>query len=207
MIRILILLTLISCIASPVAAQAANNTTATPTPTPEASPTATATPTSTPMATPEPNPPEDNTSAVVAIGPNTRITEWTYRGGAFHLVVEADIPMRLTITEAVQQEGSGSGTITFTRRNLAAGTNEFRIPAELHNGEATITLSTSASEAQDTAAFLHYDGGGASLLSGPYDGSDVRDAGIGGALGTSLGALYVVARAKLGADQGGERLA
>jgi|GEM_PF-3161012 len=206
--KMIVVLILLSSIAAPAAAQAANNTTATSitTPTPEAT-AAEDTPTSTATATPEPNPPEDNSTTVVEIGPNTRVTSWTYRGGAFHVVIEADIPMRLTISEAVNQDGSGAGTITYQRRNLAAGTNEFRVPAETHNGEATIVLSTPASEANDRAAFLHHDGNGASLLSGPFDGSDVRDGAIGGASGVGFAVLYVVARAKLGADQRGERLA
>lgn len=198
--RIVLITLILSCIATPVAAQASNNstTTATSTPTVTATPTASPTPTDTP---------DDNSSTVVAIGPNTRVTSWSYGGGAFHLTIEADIPVRLTISQAVQQDGSGAGSITYQRRNLASGRNEFRVPAPTKGGDATIILSTPASTANDRAAFIHHNGSGASLLSGPFDGSDVRDVGIGSSIGTALGALYVVARAKLGADQRGERLA
>ncbi|MDS0276450.1 hypothetical protein NDI85_01360 [Halomicroarcula sp. S1AR25-4] len=45
------------------------------------------------------------------------------------------------------------------------------------------------------------------LITGPWSGSDVRDAGLGGALGVMIAVLYEAVSAKIGASQRGERLA
>lgn len=49
--------------------------------------------------------------------------------------------------------------------------------------------------------------GGTTILGGPYDGNDVRDAGLGGALGVSIAILYEAVKAKNGKAHSPEQMA
>lgn len=161
--------------------------------------TSTATATSTTTATPEP---EDTVLQVVS--PSVRVLEAEYRNGAFRLVVESDIPMRMTAVEGIQTdsaEGTSSGTITFKQITLDSGKNEVTVDAPLTDGRAFVVLS-----AQGEAAYISHNKGGG-LLAGPYNGADVRNAWIGGVAGVGAAVLVGAVRAKLGGREEGERVA
>ncbi|AXG08640.1 hypothetical protein DU484_01540 [Haloplanus rubicundus] len=183
---------ILSCIAptaAPVVAQENTNATETP------APTTTATP--------------SNSSAALVIDKTLQITEWSYRGGTFVITFHSDTYQSVSLTAVPESSSSGesSGTVNYRERFVQPNAETVvRIDVPKSDGRARVWIFSSRSAETGTVHYLEA-GRSASLLSGPFDGSDVRDGAIGGASGVGFAVLYVVARAKLGADQRGERLA
>lgn len=180
--------------AAPTTASTAGNATTTPQGSSPQSPTAT--------STPNPGTPAEYEAAFFG-DPSVRIVEWDYNEDAkrFRIVFEADRPTTVFITYTTSTDTEGVSRGTSTAKPLAAGrTTVFQtVPSGL------VWLSTPRSQENDTFTELEADG--SSLVSGPYDGSDVRDAGIGGALAVALAVLYEAVKAKAAARERGERVA
>jgi len=191
LLTLLVLLVSIAGAAAPAAAQANNSTAAT------ASTTATSS-----TATPPPT----NATTEVVIGPLARVTSWSYADGTFRLTIESKAPTLLTISESPETQSSGSGTISFTRHRLSRGTNELTVPVSNPGSDATLILSTPGSVNRGEAAFILHSSGGA-LVSGPFDGADVRNAALAAALAVALGALYQVVKNRYAVHDGMERVA
>lgn len=162
-------------------------------------------PTSTPTATPTPGPADGDRpgEAQVFGDPAVYIESWSYSDGVFRIVFNSsDYRPSLMLTAPVEhsQEGANRGAVV--SRELLRGSTIVEIASP--TGEVSITTSTSIQAGVYTK--LDADQGGA-LVAGPWDGTDVRDAGIGGALGVALavvlGALSVVS----GDSNEGERIA
>lgn len=206
---------------TPTATASEDNTTATATPTPTPTATATSTPTTTPTATPAgsetPAPAgsdsgdssTNNESVALVLSETLRITEWSYRGGTFIIHFESDRYQAVSLTAIPESTGSGenSGSANYRERFVEPNRETVvRIDAPKSGGRARVWIVSDATSETGTIHYLEA-GRSSSLLAGPYDGSDVRDAGIGASLGTAFAVLYAAARAKLGAAEGGERIA
>jgi hypothetical protein len=97
---------------------------------------------------------------------------------------------------------SRTGTVQSQTRAVEADqTTTVRIATP---GGVTIWTDKSVNNGQ-----FHYirPTGSSFVVSGPYSGSDVRDAGIGGALGVVIAVLYEAVSAKIGSSERGERVA
>ncbi|SDM46896.1 hypothetical protein SAMN04487949_1767 [Halogranum gelatinilyticum] len=164
----------------------------------------TSTTTSTPNSTVTSSP-DQNASTVQVIGPLTRITEWDYSDGTFRLTIEAKAPTLLTVTEAVTSDSSGTGTGTLVRKRLSKGTNVVRINVQDSSNPA-LSLTTPGSIENNEYAWVKVETS-SSLIGGPFDGTDVRDAAIGGALAIVIAVLDEAVAAKVGSNLGLERLA
>jgi len=190
LLTLLVLIVSIAGAAAPAAAQANNST-------PANASTATSS-----TATPPPT----NATTEVVIGPLARVTSWSYADGTFRLTIEAKAPTLLTISESPETQSSGSGTISFTRHRLSRGTNELTVPVSNPGSDATLILSTPGSVNRGEAAFIRHSSGSA-LVSGPFDGADVRNSALGAALAVALGALYQVVKNRYAVHDGMERVA
>jgi hypothetical protein len=99
-----------------------------------------------------------------------------------------------------------------TRSDMVGGyVDSFRIEPRSF---ATVSIPSpsgvvwlSSSDSHRNGRFTQLDVSSGSLLAGPYGGSDVRDAAIGGALGVGIPVLYTAVRAKTGASEDTERVA
>lgn len=219
--RILLALLLLLALTGTVAAQANQTTTSTPDRVPDgseatespmgASPTATSrtTPTSSPTTTPtptaSPTPARNITYAADLPGdPAVRIRDWTYlnKHNTFIITIESDVPRLVTLTYVSESSGDGASVGTIERKAITSGVTEIR--ATVPSGVVWVATDTS----QRNGKFLQLEADtGGSLIPEPYDASDVRDAGIGGALGALLALIYEAIVAKAGANEWGERLA
>ncbi|WP_435065633.1 hypothetical protein [Halobaculum sp. EA56] len=184
---ILVGLLLIGLLATPLAAVAQESPTATPT----------AEPTSGPADGDRPG------EAQVYGDDAVYIESWSYSDGRFTIVFNSSAYRpSLTLTAPVENSQRGSNRGAIVQRELTRGSTTVEIAAP--TGEVIITTSTTV----DAGVYTKLDADrGGDLVAGPFDGSDVRDAGIGGALGVALavvlGALSVVS----GDSNEGERIA
>lgn len=183
--RIILILVIVSCLAPGAAFAQENQTTSTPTPT--------ATPTSTPAGS-------SSTGVHPVFGdPDVSVVDYWYDSdrSRFFIVFRAERPQSVTITTPANEDGRGS---IYTR--------------VLHDGRTRVSVQTSArkvsittEDSREAGYFTQLDAGGGALVGGPYDGADVRDAGIGGAFGAILAFLYEAVKVKSQAGQQGERVA
>lgn len=166
-------------------------------------PTRTATSTATPTDTPTPEP--DNTTVVQTIGPTVRILDVTYndRTNTFGLIVEADVPVLLTITEGITINGEGtqSGDIDFRRKTLDPGENSVSVSAERNSRGTAFVILT----ANGNSAYIA-DSESGSLITGPWSGADARNSAIGAAIGVAAMVLIGAVRAKVGGREDWERM-
>jgi hypothetical protein len=138
-----------------------------------------------------------------------RISEWAYRGGTFVITFQSDRYQSVSMTAVPESStgGNNEGSANFRQAWVDPGAEtEVRIDAPKNSGRARVWIVSDATAKTNTIHYLEA-GRSESLLSGPYDAADLRDVGIGSSIGTVIGGLYVVARAKLGATNEGERLA
>lgn len=188
----ILIIIMISCIAPMTAPAVAQETNSTATPT-------TATPSEQPT----------NESAALVIDSTLRISDWSYRGGTFIITFYSDTYQSVSLTAVPESSDSGesAGTVNYQERFVQPDAEtEVRIDVPKSGGRARLWIFTSRSAETGKVHYLEA-GRDSSIISGPFDGSDVRDSAIGGASGVGFAVLYVVARAKLGADNEGERLA
>ncbi|MXR41014.1 hypothetical protein GRX01_06620 [Halobaculum sp. WSA2] len=162
-------------------------------------------PTATPTTETTPGPADDERpgEAEVFGDPAVYIESWSYSDGVFRIVFNSSAYRpSLTLTAPVEHSQKGANRGAVISRELLRGSTVVEIASP--TGEVSITTSTSIRSGVYTK--LDADEGGA-LVAGPWDGTDVRDAGIGGSLGVALavvlGALSVVS----GDSNEGERIA
>lgn len=162
-------------------------------------------PTATPTAESTPGPADGERPGEAELfgDPAVYIESWSYSDGVFRIVFNSSAyrsSLTLTAPVANSQEGANRGAVV--SRELTRGSTVVEIASP--TGEVSITTSTSIRAGVYTK--LDADQGGA-IIAGPWDGADVRDAGIGGSLGVALavvlGALSVVS----GDSNEGERIA
>ncbi|GGC52369.1 hypothetical protein DVK03_01670 [Haloferax sp. Atlit-109R] len=99
-------------------------------------------------ATAAPSTPE--ATQTIELSPTTRIKSWSFSNGTFSLVVEADIPTRIAITDAgelsrILSEGDGAaaGKARVRRMTLTPGTTVVKFRAESVGDASAITVSSS----------------------------------------------------------------
>ncbi|ADE04739.1 hypothetical protein [Haloferax volcanii] len=99
--------------------------------------------TTAPSTTPE-------ATQTIELSPTTRIKSWSFSNGTFSLVVEADIPTRIAITDAgelsrILSEGDGAaaGKARVRRMTLTPGTTVVKFRAESVGDASAITVSSS----------------------------------------------------------------
>lgn len=162
-------------------------------------------PTATPTETPTPGPADgDRPGEAQVYGDDAvYIESWDYSDGVFRIVFNSSAYRpSLTLTAPVEHSQRGANRGAIVQKELLRGSTVVEIASP--TGEVSITTSTSTKAGVYTK--LDADRGGA-IVAGPWDGTDVRDAGIGGSLGVALaivlGALSVVS----GDSDEGERIA
>lgn len=180
--RIMLTIVMLSCIA--FAAPAAAQQTATPTDTP--------TNASAPDGAPS--------DAVLVVDEDVVVTDYRYADG--QMIIEFWSAEYKIVTIAPSPDaGSESGSIQF-REAVVDGSRTTTVTVSSAGG---VTLWTDDSLQKERFHYLRKPS--SFLITGPYDGSDVRDAGLGGALGVVIAVLYEAVAAKVGSAQRGERLA
>ena len=149
--------------------------------------------------------PHDNPEAELYGDPDVSIRSWEYSDGTFTIeFVSTGYRPSLTITVPPKSDSEGSSAGTVITRELTRGTTVVTVDAP----SGAIWISTGASTSNGVYTELRADSSSGMVpISGPYDGSDVRDAGIGAALGVALGVLYQAVDAITGSSEQGERIA
>ncbi|TVT81801.1 hypothetical protein FQA18_20120, partial [Haloferax volcanii] len=106
------------------------------------------------------------------------------------------------VTAPTGSTSTGAAAGNLVRRPIPPGRTTIRIDSP----EPRVTLVTSYSIENGQYTELRFEDGSA-LIAGPFTGTDVRDAAIGGTVGTSFGALLIIVRRRFGLHRGMERVA
>ncbi|RDZ54487.1 hypothetical protein C5C07_02875 [Haloferax sp. Atlit-4N] len=138
----------------------------------------------------------------VAGDPLLRIVDAEYRDGTAIITLEADAPRLVTVTAPTGSTSAGVASGNIVRRSVPKGRSTIRVASP----EPRVTLTTSTSIRNEQYTEIRFEDGSA-LIAGPFTGTDVRDAAIGGAFGTSFGALLIIVRRRFGLHRGMERVA
>jgi len=162
--------------------------------------------TPTPTATPEPSTavqtgsdinisgPDTNREVELVVDENVAILESSYSNGNMKLRVYSDSYTTLTVA-AAPDGSSDQGHIEFRTEQLDANTIvDIRVSTE-----SGVTAWTQKSAEDGRAVYIRKPGD--ALIEGPYDGKDVRNAGLGAGLGVAVMVLYVAIAAKIGAAE------
>lgn len=173
------------------------------TPTPTLTTNSSATSTSTATATPTPSSRSSNVSAVASIDRLTVVTDYFMHRGDLVIKLYSTGPNKLAITETTNEDGAVQ--VRVRDHNVPRGHSRVRIDV-IDRQEPSVLITTRLSLMENTGTKVSIDNS-ESIIEGPYDETDVRDAGIGGALGVALAVLYEAVRVKFAARNRGERLA
>ncbi|TKX80269.1 hypothetical protein [Halorubrum sp. SD626R] len=121
-----------------------------------------------------------------------------YDGSAAVLVLDADRRERITVTEAVSlTEPRELNRESF----IVDGRTTIRFAVTPENGAAGVTID------DGTTLYGIPLESSSTIVPGPFTGSDVQAAGVGGSLGVALTTLYLVARRVYGKTEEPERIA
>jgi len=147
-----------------------------------------------------PDGPDVDREVIAVIDEDLAVTSVEYVDN--ELVIEFYSSEFKTVSLAPQAETSEQyGTVESRTYVVDADTTTtVRIPTP-----GGVSLWTQDSIDAGRIHFLRKPSGGG-LISGPYTANDVRDAGIGGALGVVIAVLYEAVSAKVGSAQRGERV-
>jgi hypothetical protein len=94
-----------------------------------------------------------NETYAVAVDPVTRVVEWEYDEGRFKILVEADVPQMLTVSES-PDVSEGVGSFNVKRISLPRGKTEIEISAGKDAGAAVVTMTTSQCVAAGSCPYL-----------------------------------------------------
>jgi len=136
----------------------------------------------------------------LVIDDDVGVTDYRVADGYFVIDFYADEFKAVTIS-ATPDTADTSGSISFRSVVVEEDTTTtVRIASS-----SAVSMWTDDSLEREKAYYLRKQSG--FPVSGPWTGSDVRDAALGGALGVVLAVLYEAVAAKVGATQRGERVA
>ncbi|WP_255318044.1 hypothetical protein [Halomicrobium sp. LC1Hm] len=136
----------------------------------------------------------------LVIDENVGVVDYQVEDGEFVIDFYSDEFKSVTIS-AAPDTSSQSGSISFRSVVVEADTTTtVRITSS-----SAVSMWTDDSLEREQAHYLRKQSD--FLISGPWTGSDVRDAALGGALGVVLAVLYEAVAAKVGATERGERVA
>lgn len=128
------------------------------------------------------------------------VTDYSYADGVFTLSVYSDAYTTMTVAGS-PEKGQQSGSASFKTVPLKKGaTTKVQI-------ESPTAVNMWTEKSIEDGRWYYVTKPSSGLISGPWDGSDVRDAGIGGALGVMLTVLYTAVEAKTSGGRRGERVA
>lgn len=131
-----------------------------------------------------------------------RISSWSYEGETFTITFHSTREKLVTMT--AEPIGSGTGASPGRVRQVWVGPGKSTVQMKAPTG--VVWLSTRMSTANNRYTELSASPD-THLLAGPFSGADVRNAGLGGALGVVIAVLYEATAAKIGASERGERVA
>ena len=120
------------------------------------------------------------------IDSTTKITDWSYSGGRFTIVFEADEPTTVSMTEAGSFE-EGTSTFNYDEQRLQEGENVITFAVADRSG-AAVAVATQESLSQ---------GSGAIVSTGAVEENPFRH--FGGESGLFSGVILTVAMSALGA--------
>lgn len=136
----------------------------------------------------------------LVIDENVGVVDYHVEDGEFVIEFYSDEFKPVTIS-AAPDTSSQSGSISFRSVVVEKDTTTtVRITSS-----SAVSMWTDDSLEREQAYYLRKQSG--FLISGPWTGSDVRDAALGGALGVVVAVLYEAVAAKVGATERGERVA
>ena len=149
---------------------------------------------------------QDNTTAVgnatdectETINEYTAICDAELDGSDVVVELHTEGPQTIVVTEAFRK---GSGKLNQRRVSLDAGRNTVRHRVTVDGGSEGVTIAAGQVLYQKEVRTS------STIVSGPFTGSDVQAAGVGGSLGVALTTLYLVARRVYGKTEEPERIA
>ncbi|PHQ38022.1 hypothetical protein DJ69_13885 [Halorubrum persicum] len=149
---------------------------------------------------------QDNTTAVAnatdecteTINEYTAICDAELDGSDVVIDIHTDGPQTVVVTEAFRK---GSGELNQRRVSLDEGRNTIRHRVTVDGGSEGVTIAAGQTLYQKEVR------SSSTIVAGPFTGSDVQAAGIGGSLGVALTTLYLVARRVYGRTEEPERVA
>ena len=149
---------------------------------------------------------QDNTTAVAnttdkcteTINEYTQICDAELDGSDVVVTLYTEGPQTIVVTEAFRK---GSGVLNQRRVSLDAGRNTIRHRVTVDGGSEGVTIAAGQTLYQKEVR------SSSTIVSGPFTGSDVQAAGVGGAIGVALTTLYLVARRVYGRTEEPERIA
>ena len=149
---------------------------------------------------------QDNTTAVgnateectETINEYTAICDAEVDGSDVVIDLHTEGPQTIVVTEAFRK---GSGELNQRTVSLDAGRNTIRHRVTVDGGSEGVTIAAGQTLYQKEVRTS------STIVSGPFTGSDVQAAGVGGSLGVALTTLYLVARRVYGRTEEPERVA
>ena len=136
----------------------------------------------------------------LVIDENVGVVDYSVEDGVFVIEFYSDEFKSVTLS-AAPDTSSQSGSISFRSVVVEKDTTTtVRITSS-----SAVSMWTDDSLEREQAYYLRKQSG--FLISGPWTGSDVRDAALGGAFGVVVAVLYEAVAAKVGATERGERVA
>lgn len=144
-----------------------------------------------------------NESVVAQVDRLTVVTDYYLEDDTLYIELYSTGGNTLSVTETTSD--GGATQVAVTEETVPRGRYTMSVDV-IETGSPSVLITTRLSLQEQRGTKISVSE--SSLIpGGPYDGSDVRDVGIGSALGVSIGVLYSAVRAKLGAAERGERMA
>jgi hypothetical protein len=158
-------------------------------------------PTTTSTATPAN---ETGPTAVATVDKLTIITDY-YLNEDDDLVLEfySEGGNTLSITETTSTDGATS--VRVRQETTPRGSSKTTIDV-LDRSDPSVLITTRFSLQENRGTKISVESGQA-IIGGPFDGTDVRDAGVGGALGVALVVVFSALTLVSGDSEEGERIA
>lgn len=144
-------------------------------------------------------PPGAPSNVEIVVDDDVAVTDWHYSDGTFKIDVYSSEYKTMTFAANPESRGS-SGTFQWKVVALDKGkTTTVEVAAT-----KAVTMSTEESRQAGRGYYIKKEG---ILISGPYSGDDVFNAGLGGAIGVTLAVLYEAMASKLAVSNPPERVA
>jgi hypothetical protein len=151
------------------------------------------------QATPEatPTPANETDPCTVTVASDLSICSSTVEDGSAVLVIRADHPQEITVSEAATSEGK----LGYQEFDLQEGRNRIRL--SLRQGTDTVGVVI----ASDEAPYAHIIETESQLIGPPWGPTDAQLSAIGAALSVSSVVLYLVLKVLIGKRHQPERIA
>lgn len=121
----------------------------------------------------------DRTTYVTQVGPVTKVVDYDYEDGQFHILIESKIPNMLTLTEVIKIK-EGASAFGAKRTRVPKGRSVVTVSAAPINGAAAVTITNSQCLAAESCTMLST-GDRASDGSSPFEATSSTAGWLGGA--------------------------